>query len=220
MGTERNCKTCRYYNAVVPGTCDKCDGYEFDKWAPAEEAPSRPGETVMKPKYQAAVEDLIGRQVKKGLQKYGVTLEDNVTLTAEQRIEHLEEELIDGLMYCEHIKAVFEDSNLTADDYQRAALRTAQVDKLSDEELLLNGVMGLAGEAGEAIDLVKKARFQGHELDTEKLRGELGDVAWYLAVAAHALGFPLSEVLGANIEKLKQRYPDGFDKNRSIQRTV
>jgi len=218
MGTERNCKTCRYFNAVVPGTCDKCDGYEFDKWAPIEDAPSRPEETIQKTRYQAAIEALIGKQIEKGRGKYGVTLEDNVTLTAQQRIEHLEEELIDGLMYSEHIKQIFAGNGLTADDYQRAALRTAQVDRLDTDELLLNGVMGLCGEAGECIDLIKKTRFQGHELDRDKIKKELGDVAWYLAVASWAAGFPLSDVFDTNIEKLKARYPDGFDKARSIHR--
>lgn len=172
-----------------------------------------------KPVYQQRIEERIAAQVAKGREKYGVTLEDNGTLTEAQRIEHLEEELIDGLMYCEHLAAVGRERGITADDYQRAALRTAQADRLSADELLLNGVMGLCGEAGECIDLVKKARFQGHELNTEKLAEELGDVAWYLAVAAHGLGIPLSSILEGNVEKLMKRYPGGFDKARSMNRS-
>lgn len=173
---------------------------------------------MMKPVYQQRIEERIAAQVAKGREKYGVTLEDNGTLTEAQRIEHLEEELIDGLMYCEHLAAVGRERGITADDYQRAALRTAQADRLSADELLLNGVMGLCGESGECIDLVKKARFQGHELDAEKLAEELGDVAWYLAVAAHGLGIPLSAILEGNVEKLMKRYPGGFDKARSMNR--
>lgn len=169
--------------------------------------------------YQNAIEALIAHQIEKGKRKYGVTLEENVTLTTEQRIEHLEEELIDGLMYCEHLKAALKKSGLTANDYQRAALRTARVDELSKDELLLNGVMGLCGEAGECIDIVKKARFQGHELDKEKLKLECGDSAWYQSLIAYALDLPLSEVLQANIDKLKARFPDGFCKERSINRS-
>ena len=168
--------------------------------------------------YQKAIERLFDKQFQKGVEKYGVTLEENDTLTTEQRIEHLEEELADGMVYCEHLKAAVGGDNLMADDYQRAALRTAQADVLSPDELLLNGVMGLCGEAGECIDLVKKARFQGHELDRDKLMKELGDVAWYLAVASKAAGFKLSEVFEENVKKLKERYPDGFDKARSIHR--
>ena len=169
--------------------------------------------------YRKAIENLMDRQKDKGLSKYGVTLEDNETLTTGQRIEHLEEELIDGLMYCEHLKKVIgEGSSLTADDYQRAALRTAQTEVMSRDQLLLNGVMGLCGEAGECIDLIKKVKFQGHAIDYLKLKHELGDVAWYLAVAAYGAGFDLSEVMEDNIEKLKERYPEGFDKARSIGR--
>ena len=168
--------------------------------------------------YQQAIEALIARQVEKGKGKYGVTLDENATLTTEQRIEHLEEELIDALMYCEHLKTSLKGSGLTADDYQRAALRTARVDELSKDELLLNGVMGLCGEAGECIDLVKKAKFQGHELDREKLKLECGDSAWYQSLVAYALDLPLSDVLQANIDKLKARFPDGFSKERSIHR--
>lgn len=180
------------------------------EWDPAEEED---------PVYAARIEEKIRQQVKKGREKYGVTLDQNETLTTGQRIEHLEEELIDGLMYCEHLAEAVGEPGWTANDYQRAALRTAQMDRLSNEEVLLNGVMGLNGEAGEVIDLVKKARFQGHELDTEKLMRELGDIAWYLAVTATSIGYSLSDVFDANIEKLKKRYPDGFDKARSMNRT-
>jgi NTP pyrophosphatase (non-canonical NTP hydrolase) len=105
---------------------------------------------------------------------------------------------------------------ITGNDYQQAALRTAGNNDL--DALLLNGVMGLNGEAGECIDMVKKAMFQGHALDTEKLAKELGDVAWYLAVAAYAINYDLDTVLEMNIEKLKARYPDGFDAERSNNR--
>ena len=54
---------------------------------------------------------------------------------------------------------------MTPNDYQQAALRTAPKD-LPPDRLLLNGLMGLNGEAGEAIDILKKHLFQGHELDT------------------------------------------------------
>jgi len=83
---------------------------------------------------------------------------------------------------------------------------------------LINGLMGLNGEAGEAIDILKKHLFQGHELDKDHLAEELGDVAWYLAVTADALGYSLEEILQMNIEKLQKRYPDGFDYERSVNR--
>lgn len=154
------------------------------------------------------------RQEIKGKSKYGVPLEENTTLTRKQRIEHLEEELIDGLKYCEHLKAI-DDDGITANDYQRAAMRTAGDD---EESYLLNGVMGLCGESGEVIDLVKKHLYQGHELDHVKIVEELGDVLWYCALIAEAVGATLSEVMTSNIDKLKERYPEGFDKARSVNR--
>lgn len=170
--------------------------------------------------YAKSIIDLLEKQRGKGIAKYGQILEDNTTLSRAQRVEHIEEELIDALMYAEHIKAAVEDS-LTANDYQRMAMRTAEeidFSKNGVNGLLLEGVLGLNGEAGECIDVVKKTLCQGHELDREHLIEELGDVAWYLAICCEGLGVSLEEVMEKNIEKLRARYPEGFDKARSINR--
>lgn len=106
---------------------------------------------------------------------------------------------------------------MTINEYQSLAMTTLNPE-LTKKDVLINGVMGLCGEAGEAIDIVKKHLAQGHELDREKLIKELGDIAWYLAETAYALDVPLEEVLSRNIEKLKARYPQGFDTERSIHR--
>ena len=106
---------------------------------------------------------------------------------------------------------------MTANEYQRQALRTLNP-ALDRRDVLINGVMGLCGEAGEAIDIVKKHLAQGHELDREGLIKELGDVAWYLAENAWALDVPLEAVLQRNLDKLRARYPEGFDSERSIGR--
>ena len=90
--------------------------------------------------------------------------------------------------------------------------------QLSEKDVLINGAMGLCGESGEVIDLVKKHLAQGHSLDKEKIAKELGDVAWYLAETAYAIGYPLEEILQMNIDKLKTRYPDGFDPEKSMNR--
>jgi RimJ/RimL family protein N-acetyltransferase/NTP pyrophosphatase (non-canonical NTP hydrolase) len=110
-----------------------------------------------------------------------------------------------------------ETQPLTANEYQKLAMTTLNPD-LSKDVVLLNGVMGLCGEAGECIDLVKKHLHQGHALDREKLAKELGDVAWYLAETAYALDLSLEEVLRGNLEKLQKRYPEGFDAEKSINR--
>ena len=106
---------------------------------------------------------------------------------------------------------------MTINEYQQLALTTANK-SLTPVQKLENGVMGLCGEAGEVIDIVKKHLFHSHPLDTEKLKDELGDVAWYLALTSHALGLTLEEVLEHNIDKLKKRYPEGFSAEKSIHR--
>lgn len=108
---------------------------------------------------------------------------------------------------------------MTINEYQKEALRTEQ-GMTKDYPRLLNGVMGLCGEAGEAIDLMKKHLYQGHPLDREHMAKELGDVAWYLAISADALGYDLETVLQMNVDKLRKRYPDGFDSDRSQHRGV
>ena len=108
---------------------------------------------------------------------------------------------------------------MTINEYQKLAMKTLNPE-LSQKDVLINGVMGLCGESGEAIDIVKKWLAQGHELDKEKLAKELGDIAWYLAETAYALEIPLEEILQSNIEKLAKRYPEGFAAERSIFRDV
>lgn len=108
---------------------------------------------------------------------------------------------------------------MTINDYQIEAMRTASgVNHSDDEQMLLNGIMGLAGESGECVDMMKKHLFQGHELDKAHLAKELGDVAWYLAVTAHAIGYDLETVLQMNVDKLRNRYPNGFEAERSLHR--
>ena len=106
---------------------------------------------------------------------------------------------------------------MTVNEYQQLAIKTLNPE-LSKKDVLINGVMGLCGESGEAIDIVKKWLAQGHELDKEKLAKELGDIAWYLAETATALDIPLEDIFRGNIEKLARRYPEGFSSERSIDR--
>lgn len=106
---------------------------------------------------------------------------------------------------------------MTINEYQKLAMTTLNPN-LAKKDVLINGVMGLCGESGECIDIVKRHLAQGHELDREALIKELGDVAWYLAETAFALDVELEEVLMCNIEKLKKRYPEGFSTEKSINR--
>lgn len=106
---------------------------------------------------------------------------------------------------------------MNINEYQQLAMTTLNP-ALDKKDVLINSVMGLCGESGEAIDIVKKWLAQGYELDKEHLAKELGDIAWYLAEAATALDIPLEDILQANIDKLKKRYPEGFDTKRSLAR--
>ena len=108
---------------------------------------------------------------------------------------------------------------MTPNEYQHLAMTTLNP-QLSKQDVLINGVMGLCGESGEVIDLVKKHLHQGHTLDREKLIAELGDVAWYLAEIATVLDVSLEEVLEKNIQKLRARYPKGFSEYDSINRNL
>jgi len=101
-------------------------------------------------------------------------------------------------------------------EYQKNALKTASVKEKN--RLVLNGVMGLAGESGECVDMLKKHLFQGHQLDSEKMLDELGDVLWYIAITAEGLDLKLDDIARHNNEKLAKRYPQGFSAERSIHR--
>lgn len=106
---------------------------------------------------------------------------------------------------------------MTFSEYQRLAMRTSN-QSLARNEHLANGALGLAGEAGEACDLIKKFLFQGHELNRERVIKELGDVLWYVAETANALDVSLDDVAWGNILKLEARYPEGFDADKSVHR--
>ena len=108
---------------------------------------------------------------------------------------------------------------MTANEYQKEALRTASKD-LDNNLMLIDGLMGLNGEAGECIDILKKHLFQGHDLDKEHLAKELGDVSWYLALCATAIGYDLETIFQMNLDKLAARDPDGFDADKSRNRKV
>ena len=106
---------------------------------------------------------------------------------------------------------------MNVNDYQKEAM-TLLNPALTEKDVLMNALMGLCGESGEAIDLMKKHLYQGHDLDKEKLVKELGDIAWYLAEAATGLNIDLGEVLQRNLDKLHARYPQGFSTERSMHR--
>lgn len=106
---------------------------------------------------------------------------------------------------------------ISFNEYQRQAFEL--ISEEGKKDLITNGVLGLAGESGECCDIVKKFKYQGHDLDKNHLKDELGDVLWYLAETASGLGISLEEVALYNLDKLHKRYHGNtFHKEDSINR--
>jgi NTP pyrophosphatase (non-canonical NTP hydrolase) len=105
---------------------------------------------------------------------------------------------------------------MTLDDYQALAART--IGNRTPADQLSNMALGLAGEAGETADMLKKHLFHGKPLDVDELVKELGDVLWYVAGMATAIGASLDDVAQRNVDKLRKRYPDGFSTEASAKR--
>lgn len=105
---------------------------------------------------------------------------------------------------------------MKANDYQKACMRTAR--SQDSDYLIMNGALGLGGEAGEVLDLIKKWRYQDHEMDFRKIAEELGDLLWYVSTMANGIGYDLETIMDMNVAKLERRYPKGFDPLLSIHR--
>ena len=110
-----------------------------------------------------------------------------------------------------------EDASSIISLYPLLVEKTRRSD-LSVDEQMINASLGLAGEVGEVVDIVKKHMYQGHELEIEELLDELGDVMYYLYWLCMLFQIDFSEVCFNNMNKLTKRYPDGFEEERSINR--
>lgn len=107
---------------------------------------------------------------------------------------------------------------MEANKYQELARRT-QIPYNVPKDKLFHAVLGLCSEAGEAAGILQK-EFQGHTFDPEHMKKELGDCLWMIVEACDMLGFTLEDVMQTNIDKLKARYPEGFDAEHSLHRKV
>lgn len=103
---------------------------------------------------------------------------------------------------------------ILANEYQLSAVKFLN----RDSEGLAMPALGIAGEAGEVADLIKKHIYHGHPLNREKVLEEVGDVMWYCAAMCTLLDATLSQVMSANIVKLTERYGDKFSSAKSINR--
>lgn len=121
--------------------------------------------------------------------------------------------IMDGQRW-KHVEGV----GIDADTYAKLAIRTAN-DMGSDQLNLVHAAMGIAGESGEVLDLVKKMFAYGKPLDRQKLLEEVSDITWYISLMLGVLGSSFGEVFDLNIKKLESRYPDlKFDADRAINR--
>ncbi|WP_243152134.1 nucleoside triphosphate pyrophosphohydrolase family protein [Pseudoflavonifractor sp. 524-17] len=110
-----------------------------------------------------------------------------------------------------------EKRRMTPNEYQRLAMRTCNIPHEQKQDMLMHSVLGLASEAGEVAGIFQK-KYQGHKIDPEHLEKEIGDCLWMIAEACTALGWKMETVMQTNIEKLKARYPNGFEPERSLYR--
>ena len=106
--------------------------------------------------------------------------------------------------------------------YQKKAARTL-ISKpdfaISDEQVMISwNAIGIAGEAGEVLELIKKGIYHQQGIDIEKLKKELGDLIWYIAGLSTTLGIQLEDVLKGNLHKLEIRYPQGYTAEDSRKR--
>ena len=103
-------------------------------------------------------------------------------------------------------------------EYQELARRT-QNNELSTHRKEMHALHGMASEVGEIHALYQKV-YQGHVMSVDKLVDEAGDLLWFLSEYADSLGVTLDDIAQQNIEKLRKRYPTGFDVEHSVHRTI
>ena len=106
--------------------------------------------------------------------------------------------------------------SMTPNDYQKLAARTINK-KLTGYEQSMHALHGMVGEIGELHSIYQKW-FQGHEMNYEHLKKELGDLLWFIAEYCTAKGWNLEDIMQMNIDKLHARYPEGFDEEHSLKR--
>lgn len=109
-----------------------------------------------------------------------------------------------------------EKVTMTMNVYQKLAARTINHDN-SPAEMEMHALHGMCGEIGELHSLYQKM-YQGHQFDKEHAMKELGDLLWFVAEYCTACDITLEDVAKANIEKLKARYPEGFEAYKSLHR--
>ena len=86
------------------------------------------------------------------------------------------------------------------------------------EEEIKNYALGLSGEVGECVDMIKKQFYHGKEVNPTDVLYELGDILYYLVAMGNVLGFDFCDIAMNNNVKLMSRYKDGFSIEQSNNR--
>ena len=102
-------------------------------------------------------------------------------------------------------------------EFQRVSTRTLNKE-LSKEQQVSNMIFGSNGELGEVTNILKKHLYQGHRIDKQHLAEEIGDTLFYIVNLCTIYNLDVEDILQANVDKLKKRFPNGFESNRSINR--
>jgi len=105
---------------------------------------------------------------------------------------------------------------MTGNEYQKLAARTINKD-LDVTGTMEHALFGICSEVGELLGIYQKA-YQGHLLSPEHIDKELGDILWMVAEYCTATGRKLDDIMELNIQKLRDRYPEGFDSEHSLHR--
>lgn len=106
---------------------------------------------------------------------------------------------------------------MTANEYQKLAMRTCSIPYDKKDNMINHAVFGLTSEAGEVAGIFQKS-YQGHPVDKEHIKKEMGDCLWMIAELSTALDIDFEDIMQTNIDKLKARFPEGFSAERSLHR--
>ena len=106
---------------------------------------------------------------------------------------------------------------MLANEYQKLAARTMDFKNMDSCDQELHALHGMAGEIGELHSIYQKM-FQGHKDDADHRKKEVGDLLWFIAEYCTSQGWMLEDIMQMNIDKLKARYPEGFDSEKSQHR--
>lgn len=107
---------------------------------------------------------------------------------------------------------------MTGNEYQELAARTVNMG-LENEKLTVHALCGMASEIGEIHSIFQHyLQHKDREIDIKNLVDEIGDAIWFIAELCTRFGIKLDDVMARNIEKLRARFPEGYDIERSRNR--